>query len=169
VTLAEKIRDDRGSLTAAMVIWTPVMLVLAAFVVDVGFLIAKRDTADNIAEQAARRVADDLDQAVLRAPVTPPDTPRMAINVDATTKVLVPGQPASNCYTDAQDYLNATGEQVTLLSCVVTGNPQPPGANAPVPVVTVTVRIQSKPLFAGLVYSKPNTVTGTGTARPVGG
>ena len=166
MTLASRIRDDRGSLTAAMVIWTPVVLVLAAFVVDVGFLISKRDKADNLAEQAARRVADDLDQALLR-PAT--GVPRMAINLDGTPTVLVPGQPASNCFTDAQDYLTATGEQVTLLSCVVTGNPQPPGAGAPVPVVTVTVRMQSNPLFAGLVYSKPNTVTGTGTARPIGG
>jgi Flp pilus assembly protein TadG len=167
-TVAERLRDDRGSLTAALVIWTPIFMILAAFVVDTGYLISRRDQVDNIAEQAARRVADDLDQSAIREnPV------RLAINLDGPYNANTPA--TGTCVDDAKDYLAAAGlSNVTVTSCTVTGNPPPQMQPAPVPppvlsvpTVTVTVQMPSNPLFLGLVDSQPQTVTGTGTATPV--
>ena len=162
-TLAERLKDDRGSLTAALVIWTPIFMILAAFVVDTGYVISRRDQADNIAEQAARRVADDLDQSAVRE-----DPVRLAINLDG---LYNPNTPVTGpCMDDANDYLKAAGlTNVTVVTCIVNGNPQPPPAAPSIPTVTVTVKMPSNPLFLGLVDLSPITVTGTGVARPVTG
>ena len=46
----------------AVVIWAPVVVLLMAFLVDVGLLISDRTQASDLADQAARRVAQDIDQ-----------------------------------------------------------------------------------------------------------
>lgn len=151
--LRDRLGDDRGSLTLAVVLWTPVVMLLAAFVVDMGFLISQRDRAADLADQAARRVADDLDPGALRA------TPQSyVVQTDAD---------GVHCLTDARNYLAASGvDAATEVSdCTVqTGA----GAGNPANVtVTVTVHLTYKPLFAGLVMAGPVTVTGKGTAHPV--
>jgi Putative Flp pilus-assembly TadE/G-like len=59
-------RDDRGSGAAAVLIFAVVFMGLAAFVVDGGLSISKRERAADIAEQAARYAAQDIDQEALR-------------------------------------------------------------------------------------------------------
>ena len=146
----------------AVVIWTPIMLLLAGFIVDMGGLISSREHVSDVAEQAARRVADDLDSGSLRH-----NPPWLVVNVGA----------AGDCKADAQDYLANAGEPATttIVSCVVTNNPVAPAAAntanqpQPLPVVTVTVRMPFNPVFVSVVSSGANTVQGTGTASPVPG
>ena len=152
------LRDDRGSLTAAVVLWTPVVLLLTAFVVDTGFLISQRDRAADLADQAARRVADDLDPAGLRQ--APP------------TYIVATDSDGIHCDTDARNYLAASGADpaTTVVSdCVVRTGPGAGNGNPANVTVTVTVKLTYRPLFAGMVMPGPVTVTGYGTAHPVVG
>lgn len=151
--LGARLRDDRGSLTAVVVLWTPIVILLAAFVVDMGFLVSQRNHASDLAEQAARRVADDLNAQKLRAGV-------YEINTDT----------GGGCKTDAQDYLASSGADLgstVVTDCTV--GPPPAGAPPAAVTVTVTVKITYRPLFAGFVMSGPVTVTEQGTAHPVTG
>ncbi|MEY9926024.1 Flp pilus assembly protein TadG [Catenulispora sp. GP43] len=154
------LRNDRGSLAMAVVIWAPVVVLLMAFLVDVGLLISDRTQASDYADQAARRVAQDIDQGWLKTHNVISTTgayPGIKINVD----------PAGDCMPDAQQYLldNQIAD-TTITSCQVTGNPT--DANPYVnPQITVTLQMQYKPLFVGFALKGDTTVTGTGTATPV--
>ncbi|MFG2312356.1 pilus assembly protein TadG-related protein [Streptomyces sp. NPDC048566] len=53
--------DDRGSGAGAVIVFALVFLSLAAFVIDGGMSISKRERAADIAEQAARFAAQDVD------------------------------------------------------------------------------------------------------------
>lgn len=53
--------DDRGSGAGAVIIFALVFLSLSAFVIDGGMSISKRERAADIAEQAARFAAQDVD------------------------------------------------------------------------------------------------------------
>jgi Flp pilus assembly protein TadG len=57
--------DDRGSGAGAVIIFTLVFLSLSAFVIDGGLSISKRERAADIAEQAARYAAQDIDKDAL--------------------------------------------------------------------------------------------------------
>lgn len=154
--LRRRLGDDRGSLTVAVVLWTPVFLLLAAFVVDMGFLISQRDRAGDLADQAARRVADDLDPAALRS----------------STYIVETDSDGRHCLTDARNYLASSGvDPATAVVSDCTVDPATgAGAGNPANVtVNVTVLLTYKPLFAGLVLTGPITVTGHGTAHPVVG
>ncbi|MEV6952656.1 Tad domain-containing protein [Streptomyces sp. NPDC051183] len=59
--------DDRGSGAAALIIFSILFLFLAAFVVDGGMAISQRERAADLAEQAARFAAQDIDRAALYA------------------------------------------------------------------------------------------------------
>jgi len=168
--VSELPRDDRGSLSVAVVIWTPIVLVLCAFVVDVGFLISNREHANNLAEQAARRVADDLNQAMAHQ-----YGGTMRVNVDDPTS----NDPASTtrngtCVTDAKDYFTATGTAVTdhvdlaTIQCTVTNNPTTANLAAQARI-TVTLRMTYRPLFGGILVGDTATVEATGTASPISG
>jgi Flp pilus assembly protein TadG len=52
--------DDRGSGAGAVIIFSLVFLSLSAFVIDGGLSISKRERAADIAEQAARYAAQDV-------------------------------------------------------------------------------------------------------------
>ncbi|MFF7977670.1 TadE/TadG family type IV pilus assembly protein [Streptomyces sp. NPDC007901] len=54
--------DDRGSGAGAVIIFALVFLSLSAFVIDGGLSISKRERAADIAEQAARYAAQDIDR-----------------------------------------------------------------------------------------------------------
>ena len=69
--LRETARNDRGSLAMAVVIWAPVVVLLMAFLVDVGLLISDRTQASDLADQAARRVAQEVDLGWLTTRTTP--------------------------------------------------------------------------------------------------
>jgi Flp pilus assembly protein TadG len=151
--LGARLRDDRGSLTAVVVLWTPIVMVLAAFVVDMGFLMSQRNHASDLAEQAARRVADDLNPVKLRAG-------QYALNTDF----------GGGCMTDAKDYLASSGADLSTTSvtqCTVT----PPGLGDPPTDVTVKVIVQFsyQPLLAGLFVSGPITIREQGIAHPTTG
>jgi Flp pilus assembly protein TadG len=57
---------ERGSLSVFVVLFAVTVVLLAGLVVDGGMAISKRERAADIAEQAARRVADDIDEEELR-------------------------------------------------------------------------------------------------------
>ncbi len=54
--------DDRGSGAGAVILFALVFLSLSAFVIDGGLSISKRERAADIAEQAARYAAQDIDR-----------------------------------------------------------------------------------------------------------
>jgi Flp pilus assembly protein TadG len=61
------VRGDRGSLSVYVALFTPIAMVLTGLVVDGGLALTARERAADIAEQAARRVADNIDPDQLRA------------------------------------------------------------------------------------------------------
>ena len=160
-SLRENLRNDRGSLAMAVVIWAPVVVLLMAFLVDVGLLISDRTQASDLADQAARRVAQDIDQGWLKTHnVRGPngEDPGIKVNVDPKT---------GDCVPDASQYLldNQIAD-TTITSCQVTGNPTAQNLYVN-PRITVTLQMQYKPLFVGFALKGDTTVTGTGSATPV--
>lgn len=65
-TSALREAGDRGSGAGAVILFTLVFLSLTAFVVDGGLAISQRERAADIAEEAARYAAQDLDEEALR-------------------------------------------------------------------------------------------------------
>jgi Putative Flp pilus-assembly TadE/G-like len=63
---AGRARGDRGSLSTYVVLFAPIALALTGLAVDGGLALAARERAADIAEQAARRAADDVDREALR-------------------------------------------------------------------------------------------------------
>jgi Flp pilus assembly protein TadG len=61
-----RVRDERGSLTVFVVFWSLVLLILAAVVIDGGLAISQRERAADLADQAARAEAQNIDPGVLR-------------------------------------------------------------------------------------------------------
>jgi Flp pilus assembly protein TadG len=60
-------RGDRGTLTLFVVLFTPVVVLLAGLLVDGGIAINARQRAADVAQQAARAGANDLNVAALRS------------------------------------------------------------------------------------------------------
>jgi len=60
-------RDDRGTLSLFVVLFTPVVVLLAGLLVDGGIAINARERAADVAQQAARAGANDLNVAALRS------------------------------------------------------------------------------------------------------
>ncbi|MEY9861288.1 putative membrane protein [Catenulispora sp. GAS73] len=161
-TLRENLSNDRGSLAMAVVIWAPVVVLLMAFLVDVGLLISDRTQASDYADQAARRVAQDIDQGWLKTHNTRGpngEDPGIEIKLDPVT---------GDCVPDAKQYLidNQIAD-TTITSCTVTGNPRENNDLYVNPRITVTLQMQYKPLFVGFALKGDTTVTGTGSATPV--
>jgi Flp pilus assembly protein TadG len=59
-------RDERGSFTIFVVLWSLVIVMVAALVIDVGLAISQRERAADLANQAARAEAQNLSTLVLR-------------------------------------------------------------------------------------------------------
>ncbi|HEY2443099.1 MAG TPA: pilus assembly protein TadG-related protein [Streptosporangiaceae bacterium] len=78
-------RGDRGTLSLFVVIFTPTVLLLAGLLVDGGIAINARQRAADVAEQAARAGANDLDVAALRQ-----GTVQLAGNACAVATAFVP-------------------------------------------------------------------------------
>jgi Flp pilus assembly protein TadG len=60
-------RADRGTLSLFVVLFTPVVVLLAGLLVDGGIAINARERAADVAQQAARAGANDLNVAALRS------------------------------------------------------------------------------------------------------
>jgi Flp pilus assembly protein TadG len=67
LTTAARHRDDGGSLTLFLVFFAIAALILLALLVDGGIAINAKERAANIAEQAARAAANDVNVGLLRA------------------------------------------------------------------------------------------------------
>jgi Flp pilus assembly protein TadG len=134
---------DRGSVSLWVVMFAFVTLALLILVVDGGQVIVAKSRAADIAEQAARAAADDIDPGALR-------------NGDvmiAAGACGVPG-PASEL---VSTYQKGVGVTATMLTC----NPGtgPEGA----PDVTVQVQVSMKPFLPVNPFGTI-TVTATETA-----
>jgi Flp pilus assembly protein TadG len=141
--LLRRDRDrDRGSGAIAVVLFSLVVLALAAFVVDSGMAISQRERAMDVAEQAARYAAQDLDLEALREGVSP-----APINF-------------GNCENRIAEYAAEVGmsnADVGASYCEDTGTA--------VNQVTVRIRLTYDPVFTGILYDEPLTVWGEATAE----
>jgi Putative Flp pilus-assembly TadE/G-like len=132
--------NDRGSVSLWLVVFTLAVLVLLGFVVDGGQYMNARESAADIAEQAARAAADDLNTAALRG-----------------GSFIIPAaacQPAGSAATLVTEY---AGKDATIPpgGCVIGGltaggdceaeaGPPPPGGYLG-PCVKVTVDVTVSP------------------------
>ena len=135
--------DDRGSGAAAVIIFAVVFMGLAAFVVDGGLSISQRERAADIAEQASRYAAEDIDQQTLRNNGT------VVINdADCTARVRQFAQQSG-----------LSGGDVVASGCTAATARQ----------VQVIVQLTYRPVLTGLFYDAPVQVHGTAKAEPLTG
>lgn len=127
---------DRGSITMYTVLLAPVVLLLAGLLVDGGLAIHARQRADDIAEQAARAGANDIDEATLRR----------------TGKAEI--KTATACR-----------KAMTLLASYrqITGSPN---CSAAPQQVTVTVHITVQSRLLGIIGINAFNMQGTASAHP---
>ncbi|MEV6313645.1 pilus assembly protein TadG-related protein [Streptomyces sp. NPDC051776] len=133
--------DDRGSGAAAVIIFAVLFLTLAAFVVDGGLSISQRERAADIAEQAARYAAQDLDEEALRE------------NSDEAAPINY-----QNCGARVQAFVREeglSGNDVGAARCL-DGSPE---------FVEVEVQLTYQPVLTGLFYNGSLTVRGQARAE----
>lgn len=141
--------NDRGSGAIAVVIFAMLFVALAGFVVDGGMAISKRERAADLAEQAARYAAQDIDVAALRN----------ATKKGATAPILL-----DNCQRDVQHYLETAG--------VLRSDVQQAGcdrAKSTTTVVYVFVQITYKPMLSGFLADRTWTAKATASATNLSG
>ncbi|MFB8419378.1 pilus assembly protein TadG-related protein [Streptomyces albidoflavus] len=133
--------DDRGSGAGAVIIFALVFLTLAAFVIDGGLSISQRERAADIAEQAARYAAQDID--------------REALYEDE-------GGPApinyANCGARVRQFaaeMGMNGADIAASGCVA----------ATVDQVEVEIQLTYDPVFTGMFYGGAVTVKGRSIAE----
>jgi Flp pilus assembly protein TadG len=132
--------DDRGSGAGAVIIFALVFLSLSAFVIDGGLSISKRERAADIAEQAARYAAQDVDREGIYEGAK--GAPINFENCGARVKAFV-------------QEVGLTGADVANTRCV-TANAQQ---------VEVAVQMTYSPVFTGMFYGGDVTVNGRATAE----
>ncbi|WP_031514126.1 pilus assembly protein TadG-related protein [Streptomyces sp. NRRL F-5123] len=133
---------DRGSGAIALLIFALLFVTLAAFVVDGGRVLATRERAADLAEQAARAAAQDIDVDALRS----------GADLGKTAPIRY-----GNCRSDITKFLTAAGlsdDDVSHSTC--SGNRRR---------ITVTVRITFQPMVTSLFAVKGHAVKGTATAE----
>ncbi len=133
--------DDRGSGAGAVIIFALVFLSLSAFVIDGGMSISKRERAADIAEQAARYAAQDIDREALYDNEGGP-APINYQNCDARVKAF------------ARE-MDMSGPDVAATHCVA--------ANAQ--TVEVEVQLTYAPVFTGMFYGGDVVVRGQAVAE----
>jgi Flp pilus assembly protein TadG len=141
--LRDRLRDDRGSGAAAVLIFALVFMTLAGFVVDGGMSISQRERAADIAEQAARYAAEDINTDQLRTalPGTAPE-----INYQ-------------DCPARVDKYVGLLGINAADIVATCTGM----AADR----VEVTVELTYKPILTGFFYKKDLTAKGKASAESV--
>ncbi|AOR32728.1 hypothetical protein BFF78_18140 [Streptomyces fodineus] len=133
--------DDRGSGAGAVIIFALLFLSLAAFVIDGGLSISKRERAADIAEQAARYAAQDIDKNALyeneggSAPIKYQDC-------DARVKAYA-------------HEMGMSAADIGATHCVT----------ADADHVEVEVQLTYQPVFTGLFYGGDVVVHGRSAAR----
>ena len=141
-----RLRDDRGSGAAAVLIFAVVFMALAAFVVDGGLSISKRERAADIAEQAARYAAQDIDVEALR-------------NAPAGTQPVIND---ADCDARVKDFAQQSGldqNDVNGSGCTLAEPDR----------VEVTVQLTYRPVLTGFFYDHDIVVHGTAAAESVTG
>ncbi|MFE6361853.1 Tad domain-containing protein [Streptomyces sp. NPDC057806] len=133
--------DDRGSGAGAVIIFALLFLSLAAFVIDGGMSISKRERAADIAEQAARYAAQDIDREALYDNEGGP-APINYENCDARVKAF------------ARE-MDMTGPDIAATHCVA----------ADVNQVQVQVQLTYSPVFTGMFYGGDVIVRGEAVAE----
>jgi Flp pilus assembly protein TadG len=133
--------DDRGSGAGAVIIFALVFISLSAFVIDGGLSISKRERAADIAEQAARYAAQDIDREALYENEGGP-APINFENCDARVKAF------------ARE-MDMTGPDIAATHCVA--------ANAE--AVQVEVQLTYSPVFTGMFYAGDVIVHGQAVAE----
>lgn len=128
---------DRGTVSMFTAIFALFVIMLAGLLVDGGLAIHARERAADIAEQAARAGADDIDVGALR------QTGQPTINQDTA---------CDKAYQLATTY----GEKLSAWGCV------PSAAEVRV-TITITVQPQLLNILPGIGTF---TMTSTATARP---
>jgi hypothetical protein len=138
-------RGERGSFTFVVVFWALMTMLLGGLVVDGALAITERQRAGDIAEQAARAAADDLDPNQLRD----------------GNYVLQGG------YCDQAKLVGTTsGLDSGQVNCdAPPGTFQVPGGPA-VPLVTVHVQITYSPILLGMFFQTNFTANATADAHP---
>ncbi|MES9543283.1 MULTISPECIES: TadE family protein [unclassified Actinomadura] len=131
---------DRGTIAMYTVLFTPIVILLAGLLVDGGLAIHARQRAADMAEQAARAGANQIDTDALRETGEP---------------VLDPGRArAAAC-----DLIASYSDQVTGSQC-----------DADEQEVAVSVRISVRPQLLGIIPGFGEfEMTSSATARPVTG
>ncbi|WP_431043801.1 Tad domain-containing protein [Streptomyces sp. P1-3] len=137
-----RLRGDRGSGSAAVIVFAVLFLAVAAFVVDGGMSISKRERAADLAEQAARYAAQDLDIEELRR------------SKGEHAYILY-----QNCDERVRAFAREAGEDVTSARCT----------SASAQAVEVEIQLTYKPVLTGLFYSGSITVSGTAKAESLTG
>ncbi|MDT0614222.1 pilus assembly protein TadG-related protein [Streptomyces lancefieldiae] len=133
--------DDRGSGAGAVIVFALVFLSLAAFVIDGGMSISKRERAADIAEQAARYAAQDIDREALYDDVGGP-APINYENCNARVKAFAAE-------------MDMTGPDIAATHCVT----------ADVAQVQVEVQLTYSPVFTGVFYGGDVVVHGQAVAE----
>ncbi|MFI9616044.1 TadE/TadG family type IV pilus assembly protein [Streptomyces sp. NPDC052023] len=133
--------DDRGSGAGAVIIFALVFLSLSAFVIDGGLSISKRERAADIAEQAARYAAQDIDLEALYDDEGGP-APINFENCDARVKSF------------ARE-MNMSGSDIAASHCVAADADQ----------VEVEIQLTYSPVFTGLFYGGDVAVHGQAVAE----
>jgi Flp pilus assembly protein TadG len=134
---------DRGSGAGAVIIFALVFLSLSAFVIDGGLSISKRERAADIAEQAARFAAQDIDREAL---YENPDLNALGpINYE-------------NCNARVKAFareMDMTGADIAATHCVAADAQQ----------VQVEVQLTYSPVFTGMFYGGDVVVHGQAVAE----
>ncbi|WP_239516441.1 MULTISPECIES: pilus assembly protein TadG-related protein [unclassified Streptomyces] len=139
-----RIRDDRGSGAAAMIMFSVLFLALAAFVIDGGMAISQRERAADIAEQAARYAAQDIDVGAL-------------YNGSGGAPINF-----ANCGDRVEEFaeeVGMTGPDVAASRCV----------SADAQRVEVEIQLTYQPVLTGMFFSGPVTVRGRAAAESMTG
>jgi len=138
-------RDQRGSFTLIVVFWTLTTMVLAGLVVDGALAITERQRIGDIAEQAARAAADDLNPDSLRNGVY-----QLAADYPARCSAVA----------------IASGlEASAVTKCVQTGTITLQGGQV-VPVVEVDMTFTYSPILLSLFFTTDFTANASATAYP---
>lgn len=133
-----KLRNENGSVSVWVVIVAAMTFLLLVLVVDGGeVMIAKAHAAD-IAEQAARAAADDVDQAELQAG-------QVVISPDACSA----GGPAAELITNYARGINVTA---SMQNCQLIGGAGEPGAE-------VWVQVQMTPAIPASLFGSISVST----------
>jgi Flp pilus assembly protein TadG len=138
--------SDRGSVAVFTVVFAIAVVALTALIVDGGIAMNARERAADIAGQAARAAASDIDVTALRTTGTPQIGPGACA--------------AANQLVTTYAHIDSGGvDRVDSVSVVLCSAPQ--GAET----ATVRVQVHTTPLVGGIIGGFTEAATQTATAE----